>query len=189
MSRLRWRTPPSMWARGPNESWTSRSAAVAGMSCISPSAPRRETARTLNCDSTATMAAMSLGKVRADLELRLDGHDGGDELGLDAVAPADLDDVGVDVDARIDLGRARRRLLGDDLDLMLGGVGDVHARDRVRGAHGEHQHAEPERLSRQGLARRERSSECLVAHSAVRGHGGDSFATRGPDPGRRAQTN
>src|SRR5438445_1392640 len=61
MSRLRWRTPPSMLSRGSNESWTSRSAAVAGMSYICPSAPRRETARTLNCDSTATMAAMSLG--------------------------------------------------------------------------------------------------------------------------------
>src|SRR5207245_1299477 len=32
-----------------------------GPGAASPSAPRRETARTLNCDSTATMAAMSLG--------------------------------------------------------------------------------------------------------------------------------
>ena len=37
---------------------------------------------------------------RAGVELRLDGHDGGDELGLDAVARGDLDDMGVDVDRR-----------------------------------------------------------------------------------------
>jgi hypothetical protein len=47
-----------------NESSTSRLAAVAGMSCMSPWAPRRDTARGLNSDSTATIAATRRGSTR-----------------------------------------------------------------------------------------------------------------------------
>ena len=46
-----------MLARGSKGSSTPSRAAVAGVSCISPRAPRLETARVLNCDSVSMIAA------------------------------------------------------------------------------------------------------------------------------------
>src|SRR2546425_1109671 len=47
-----------MFSRGSKGSLTPRMAAVLGMSCISPRAPVRETARGLNSDSASMIAAM-----------------------------------------------------------------------------------------------------------------------------------
>jgi hypothetical protein len=48
-----------MFCQGSNTSATASTRAVSGMSCMRPSAPRRETARGLNADSAAITALMS----------------------------------------------------------------------------------------------------------------------------------
>src|SRR5581483_2990465 len=60
-SARRWRTPPSRFCSGSKGLATFSSRAVAGISCIRPSAPLRDTALGLKLDSTLITARTRLG--------------------------------------------------------------------------------------------------------------------------------
>ncbi len=126
--------PARMFSRGSNALFTPSRRAVAGMSCMSPRAPFRDTARGYPFDSARMTAAMRAGSIRCCFAASRIWEEKGEEAEEEDVSKSeDAAREGEEISEKARTDRGRERLAREAVGGALGrGAGRSYSSSTMR---------------------------------------------------------